>query len=124
MADHEREGEWLMPVRPESGMKPAMIIDGEREQLLRAFLTGPAIGRRRAGPEALDRYHRALTHRSYTREAGVPSDDNERLEFLGDRVLNLIVAEFLFRNYRNGLRTGTSPGLSLRRISALRISSW
>ena len=99
MADHEREGEWLMPVRPESGMKPAMIIDGEREQLLRAFLTSPAIGRRRAGPEALDRYHRALTHRSYTREAGVPSDDNERLEFLGDRVLNLIVAEFLFRNY-------------------------
>ncbi|NYT16423.1 MAG: ribonuclease III [Methanomicrobiales archaeon] len=80
-------------------MKPAMITDGERERLLRAFLTSPAIGRRRAGPEALGRYHCALTHRSYTRETGVTSGDNERLEFLGDRVLNLIVAEFLFRNY-------------------------
>jgi len=88
-----------MPVRPESGMNTAMIIDGERERLLRAFLTCPAIGQRRAGPEALDRYHRALTHRSYTRERGGTSDDNERLEFLGDRVLNLIVAEVLFQNY-------------------------
>lgn len=76
-----------------------MIIDGERERLLRAFLSCPSIGRRRAGPEALDRYHRALTHRSYTRETGEISGDNERLEFLGDRVLNLIVAEFLCRNY-------------------------
>jgi ribonuclease-3 len=33
------------------------------------------------------------------REAGETSGDNERLEFLGDRVLNLIVAEFLFLNY-------------------------
>jgi ribonuclease-3 len=80
-------------------MNTDMIIDGERERLLRDFLSSPAIGRRRAGPEALERYHRALTHRSYMRETGVPSGDNERLEFLGDRILNLIVAEFLFRNY-------------------------
>jgi ribonuclease-3 len=88
-----------MSDRPESGMNTDMIIDGERERLLRAFLSGPAIGRRRAGPEALERYHRSLTHRSYVRETDVPSGDNERLEFLGDRVLNLIVAEFLFRSY-------------------------
>jgi ribonuclease-3 len=88
-----------MPARPESGMNTSMIIDGERERLLRAFLSSPAIGRRGAGPEALERYHRALTHRSYIRERGETSGDNERLEFFGDRVLNLIVAEFLFRNY-------------------------
>ncbi len=76
-----------------------MDIDGDRERLLRAFLSGPAVGRKRAGAEALARYHQALVHRSYTRETGEISGDNERLEFLGDRVLNLIVAEFLFRNY-------------------------
>lgn len=76
-----------------------MEIDGERELLLRAFLANTVIGRRRPGAEALTRYHQALIHRSYTRESGVSSGDNERLEFLGDRVLNLIVAEFLFRNY-------------------------
>lgn len=34
---------------------------------------------------------RALTHRS------VAGDDNERLEFLGDAVLGMVVADFLFR---------------------------
>jgi ribonuclease-3 len=42
--------------------------------------------------------HRALTHRSYTAEApGVES--NERLEFLGDAVLDLVIAEELFQRY-------------------------
>ncbi|MGH6865658.1 MAG: ribonuclease III [Methyloceanibacter sp.] len=36
----------------------------------------------------------ALTHSS-ARAGGTPSDDNERLEFLGDRVLGLAVAELL-----------------------------
>lgn len=40
----------------------------------------------------------ALTHRSYAHEAGgVPT--NERLEFLGDSVLGLIITEYLYRNY-------------------------
>lgn len=98
-----------MPDRPVSGMNTAMNIDGERERVLRAFLSSPAIGRRKAGPEALERYHRALTHRSYTRETGMLAGDNERLEFLGDRVLNLIVAEFLFRTY-----PGTEGDLTAR----------
>ena len=40
---------------------------------------------------------RALTHRSYLNEPkhGEPSEDNERLEFLGDAVLTLIVSEAL-----------------------------
>ncbi len=76
-----------------------METDQDREQLLRAFLASPVIGRRSPGKEALMRYHQALIHRSYIREKGELSGDNERLEFLGDRILNLIVAEFLFRNY-------------------------
>lgn len=38
----------------------------------------------------------ALTHRSYANEKGLP-DHNERLEFLGDAVLGVLAAEWLFR---------------------------
>jgi ribonuclease III len=40
----------------------------------------------------------ALTHAS-ARAAGNPEDDNERLEFLGDRVLGLAVAELLSNRF-------------------------
>lgn len=54
-----------------------------------AFLTG-ALG---AAPRALDLYTRALTHGSHD------AADYQRLEFLGDRVLNLCVAELLYHRY-------------------------
>jgi ribonuclease-3 len=38
---------------------------------------------------------RALTHRSYIRENPQEDKDNERLEFLGDALLNFICAEYL-----------------------------
>ncbi len=44
----------------------------------------------------------ALTHRSFLNEnADHPYPHNERLEFLGDAVLELIVTEYLFKNYAN-----------------------
>lgn len=44
----------------------------------------------------------AITHRSYINEhADFGYQHNERLEFLGDAVLELIVTEHLFRNYAN-----------------------
>ncbi len=44
----------------------------------------------------------ALTHRSYLNEhADFPYTHNERLEFLGDAVLELIVTEYLFKNFAN-----------------------
>ncbi len=44
----------------------------------------------------------ALTHRSYLNEhADFPYTHNERLEFLGDAVLELIVTEHLYRKYAN-----------------------
>jgi ribonuclease-3 len=42
----------------------------------------------------------ALSHRSYLQVSGDPSTvSNERLEFLGDAVLNLVVAEYVFRHH-------------------------
>ena len=44
----------------------------------------------------------ALTHRSYLNEhRDYKLDHNERLEFLGDAVLELVVTEYLYKNYKN-----------------------
>lgn len=50
----------------------------------------------------LELLQQALTHRSYLNEnRGYKLDHNERLEFLGDAVLELAVTEFLYANYPN-----------------------
>ncbi len=41
----------------------------------------------------------ALTHSSYANEQADPMPDNERLEFLGDAVLELCVSEEVFRRF-------------------------
>ena len=41
----------------------------------------------------------ALTHRSFANENNDGSYDNERLEYLGDSVLGLIVNEYLFKKF-------------------------
>ena len=41
----------------------------------------------------------ALTHRSYVNEHKNAHEHNERLEFLGDAVLELVTSDFLYRNY-------------------------
>jgi ribonuclease-3 len=64
-------------------------------------------GRASEGPKALDRVlgvrfrdaalrETALTHRSYAFENDLPSN-NERLEFLGDAVLGIVVTDMAFR---------------------------
>jgi ribonuclease-3 len=43
---------------------------------------------------------RALTHRSYLNEnPDYPLEDNERLEFLGDAILDFITAEYLYNHF-------------------------
>jgi len=50
-------------------------------------------------PELLQQ---ALTHRSFLNEnSNFSLEHNERLEFLGDAVLELVVTEYLYRNYPN-----------------------
>ena len=41
----------------------------------------------------------ALTHSSFANESKNRSESNERLEFLGDSVLGVVVADYLFRNF-------------------------
>lgn len=49
-----------------------------------------------------DLLKQALIHRSYLNEhPEIKLDHNERLEFLGDAVLELVVTEFLFAKYPN-----------------------
>ncbi len=50
----------------------------------------------------VDTLRQALVHRSYLNEhTSFPLDQNERLEFLGDAVLELVVTEHLYQNYPN-----------------------
>lgn len=44
-----------------------------------------------------DLYLEALTHSSYAYETGIKS--NERLEFLGDAVLELVISEYFFKTF-------------------------
>mgnify|MGYP003312211346 CR=1 FL=1 len=47
----------------------------------------------------------ALTHTSYAYENGVES--NEKLEFLGDSILEFISSEYLFENFEKIENVGT-----------------
>ena len=40
----------------------------------------------------------AMTHTSFANESKVPTHHNERLEFLGDSVLSVVVADYLFHH--------------------------
>ncbi len=45
--------------------------------------------------------NRAMTHSSYANETKDSEGSNERLEFLGDAVLSIIVSDSIFRDYKN-----------------------
>jgi len=50
--------------------------------------------------------NKALTHRSYANENSEPIKHNERLEFLGDSVLDILVSDYLVNQY-NEFAEGT-----------------
>jgi len=43
----------------------------------------------------------ALSHSSYANEKKHPNGSNERLEFLGDSVLSIVVSDYLYKNLNN-----------------------
>jgi len=62
----------------------------------------------------------ALTHRSYVNEHRKSvTQHNERLEFLGDAVLELVVTDFLFRTYNEAEGILTSWRASLVRTESI-----
>lgn len=70
------------------------MIAASRAQNLALF--EQRLGHKFAVRDWLDR---ALTHRSYSAEAGDTTGDYETLEFLGDAVLGLILTAYLFERY-------------------------
>ena len=73
------------------------------ERRVREFLARPPFGKHGLSAEEVSLFCNALTHDSYTAEAlnlSVPREvpDNERLEFLGDAVIELITCEHIFLN--------------------------
>ena len=75
--------------------------------------------------------HLALTHSSLLHEqpapqpgnpTGNPAPDNEQLEFLGDAVLSLVVAEVLFRNFASA-REGDLTRLRASVVSSEHLAS-
>jgi len=69
------------------------LSDGDHRTRLDALAS-------RLGRDFVDRslLERAVAHRSYCAE-NPPSRSNERLEFLGDAVLGLVVTDYIFRTY-------------------------
>jgi len=62
----------------------------------------------------------ALTHRSYVNEHKKSvSDHNERLEFLGDAVLELVVTDYLFKNFSEAEGILTSWRAALVRTESI-----
>jgi ribonuclease-3 len=66
-------------------------------------------------------WNRALTHRSYAFEAG-GTPDNERLEFLGDAVLQLVITDEIFRGL-SGAREGRLAKLRAAMVNTGRLAS-
>lgn len=69
-------------------------------------------------------FQEVFTHRSYINEhSNLDYNHNERLEFLGDAVLELVVTEYLYKNYSNpegeltNWRSAIVKGEMLARIS-------
>lgn len=74
--------------------KEAPSLAPERERELLAFNEASGIG-----IDDLDLLDLAFTHRSHANETGDRTRNNERLEFLGDSILGLAVADLLLEAY-------------------------
>jgi ribonuclease-3 len=90
-----------------SGMQTAAYQDFARENLGFEF-------------KNIDHLITALTHRSYVNEHKKSvSEHNERLEFLGDAVLELVVTDYLFRQFAEPEGILTSWRASLVRTESI-----
>lgn len=76
------------------GSAVVMKLDTDRRKKLNEFLLGLHIDF-----NDIDLLNMSLSHSSYANEFDQKYANNERLEFLGDSVLNLIITDYLYRFY-------------------------
>jgi ribonuclease-3 len=77
-------------IRPDAEQPDRTLKNGstrEFQELIGYTIRDPAV------------FNQALLHRSSLQQASRPDLSNERLEFLGDSVLNLVAAEYLFQRF-------------------------
>lgn len=89
----------------------------DRAEELRALLARPPFEVTGITDAAIPLYDRALTHRSYSNGGEYPAavaEDYERLEFLGNYILDFIIAEHLYTGY------DLQPGEMNRRLQVTR----
>lgn len=105
--------------KPKKTTDPFISIDEERKPKFAALET--RIGVEFSNKQLLQQI---FVHRSYLNEnPGFPLKHNERLEFLGDAVLELIVTEHLFQNFPNpegeltNFRSALVKGKMLSRVA-------
>ena len=93
------------------------MMDDTRKGTIRALLKAPPFGFGDIDDLSLELYNSALTQSTFAnerRQIGISTEHYERLEFLGNYVLNLIIAEKLYRDSSNaeGLMTGKLSNLA------------
>lgn len=92
-------------------------VGRDREAEVRALLARSPFGVTDIAVTTLPLYDRALTHRSYANGGEYPVEvtgDNERLEFLGNYILDFIIADHLYGEY------DLPPGEMNRRLQVTR----
>ena len=95
-----------------------------REMRIREFLAAPPFGRRNISEKEIELFGTALTHDSYSNEEhsrGREVISNERLEFLGDAVMELIVCEYIYSN--TGLKEGAMTDFKKDTVCNMNLSN-
>ena len=76
-------------------------MNNDRKKQLSDFLVAPPFNIKMKNGKTWNIYNQAFTHSTYAKEKrdqGIECKDYERLEFLGDKVLGLVVGNYLFIN--------------------------
>jgi len=100
------------------------MVRREREKIIREFLASRPFNRRNISEHEVELFDIALTHDSYANEeaqAGRTKESYERLEFLGDAVIDLAVCEYIYRN--TGFKEGEMTIFKNMTVSNANMSS-
>ncbi len=73
-----------------------MSINSERKKELKELLK-----KTRINFHNFDLLNISLSHKSFLNETQINDKNNEKLEFLGDSVLGLVISEYLYKTYRD-----------------------